>query len=30
MEDIHRWISEHADELAAALEISPRSAAGAS
>ena len=25
MQDIHRWISEHADELAAALDISPTS-----
>jgi hypothetical protein len=30
MEDIHRWISEQADDVAVALEISPRSAAGAS
>ena len=30
MEDIHRWISEQADDLTAALEVSSRSAAGAS
>jgi CDP-paratose 2-epimerase len=30
MEDIHRWISHHADELAVALQIPPRAAAEAS
>jgi CDP-paratose 2-epimerase len=30
MDDIHRWISEHADDLAAALAIASRSASGTS
>jgi CDP-paratose 2-epimerase len=30
MEDIHHWISEQADDLAVALDISPRSATGSS